>query len=348
MALPCFHKVRNRFPDADITLLTNRPVMAKAAPLEAVLGKNIFFNRVLDYPVGTRNIWSLFLLLKHIRSLKIDTVVNLTAARSKVAIQRDKLFFYTAGVKELIGFPEVKSDFEVCPDPETGIFEWEAKRLARRINALGSIALKAQDSWDLKLSESELEAACRALENSSPNTSRIAISLGTKLQANDWGINNWVSLLKLLRVALPGWDLLIVGAADEAKLANICLEVWGIKGFNLCGKFSPRVSAAVLRQAKIFIGHDSGPLHLAACVGTPCIGIFSARNMPGQWFPRGGSNKILYHQAPCAGCRLEVCIEKKKKCILSITVDEVYQAAMTVLNEQTSSMLNSSKGLKSV
>lgn len=344
MALPCFHTVRKRFPDADITLLTNRPVMAKAAPLEAVLGSRFFFDRVLAYPVGIRNLWSLFALIKKIRSLKIDMVVNLTAARPKVSLLRDRLFFYAAGVKELVGFPKSKNDFKIVLDPETGIFEWEAKRLTRRLNALGEISLKEQDNWDLKLSESEMDAAYRTLGIFSPGSSKLAISLGTKLQANDWGINNWSLLLRRLGVALPEWDLVVVGAAEEVNLANKCLEAWGHSGVNLCGIISPRVSAAVLKQTTLFIGHDSGPLHLAACVGTPCVGIFSARNLPGQWFPRGDSNRILYHRPSCAGCRLEVCIEQKKKCILSITVDEVFQSVMAVLNNEKAAFASSSEG----
>ncbi len=61
-------------------------------------------------------------------------------------------------------------------------------------------------------------------------------------------------------------------------------------------------------------------------MGVPCVSIYSARNVPGKWFPRGENNSILYHQTECFGCRLETCVEQAKKCILSIAVDEVLQA----------------------
>ena len=133
IALPCFHKVRESFPDAEITVLTNQPIMAKAAPLEAVLGRGYFFDNVLDYPIGTRNPLVLLRLLLKIYSLKIDTIVNLSAARSPKSANRDRWFFKLAGVKHLIGFPTRKEDFELSVDPKTGEYEWEAKRLARRI-----------------------------------------------------------------------------------------------------------------------------------------------------------------------------------------------------------------------
>lgn len=332
MALPCFHKVREYFPDATITLLTNRPVAAKAAPIEAILGSTNFFDRVLDYPTGTRNPLVLAKLIKQIRAHNIDTVINLAAIRSKISVKRDRWFFRAAGIKQQIGFISSENDYELNSILEGNDLEWEANRLVRRLYELGPIDLSADRSWDLKLTTAELEEAKRVLSNLTSTSSIIAISLGTKLQVSNWEIDNWLNLLSQLKVTLFGWKLVVIGASEEASLADLCLRAWDQQGVNLCGKTSPRVSAAVLKQASIFVGHDSGPMHLAACVGVPCVAIFSARVLPRRWYPRGNSNHILYHRTDCAGCGLDVCIEQKKKCILSIKVDEVHQAIMQTLN----------------
>ena len=92
---------------------------------------------------------------------------------------------------------------------------------------------------------------------------------------------------------------------------------------NLCGETSARVSAAVLERARLFVGHDSGPMHLAAAVGTPCVAVFSSRHLPGVWFPWGSRNRVIYTDVPCRGCNLDVCVRYAKKCIASISVDEV-------------------------
>lgn len=335
IALPCFHKVREAYPDSEIILLTNKPVMAKAAPLEAVLGNEYFFNQVLAYPVGTRNLFVLFSLLKQIRSYKIQTVVNLTAARSKKAAIRDKWFFRAAGIKQLIGFPVEDKDFKIAIDPLTQDYEWEADRLIRRIKVLGEIPLNEDRYWDLYLTAAEINNANEALNKFSPDKVIIAICAGTKMQSKDWGENNWLDLINGLNRILPDSQLVIIGAPEEADRAEKCLRAWSYNGINLCGKTSPRVSAAVLKRANIFIGHDSGPMHLAACVGTPCVAIFSSRNLPRQWYPRGGFNKVIQHKTDCAGCKLEVCIIEKKKCILSVTVDEVIKAVADVLDIDT-------------
>lgn len=340
IALPCFHKVRECYPNAEITLLTNRPVKVKAAPIESVLGTTgYFFNQVLDYPIGTRNPLVLLPLIWKIRQLRIDAVINLTAPRSKASVERDKYFFRTAGIKKLIGFSKKHEDIFLVKDPFTNEYEWEAKRLARRIETLGMIDLENPSFWDLRLTTNEEAKADNLLAKISTSHPIIVVSPGTKMQSKDWGVDNWTQLLSRLRHFLPNWQLVMIGAAEEEEVAFDCLTAWGTSGVNLCGKASPRVSAAVLQKAQIFIGHDSGPMHLAACVGTPCVAIFSARNLPRRWFPRGSSNEVLYHQTDCAGCNLEVCIEQKKKCILSITVEEVLQAVLQLINKQLTNRL---------
>ena len=127
--------------------------------------------------------------------------------------------------------------------------------------------------------------------------------------------------------------LILFGVQDEWSRSDRLMARWRGPKANLCGVTSPRVSAAALRSASLMVCHDSGPMHLAATVGVPCVAIFSARGRPGEWYPRGDHNSILYHQTPCWNCRLVTCTENKKACILSITVDEVFKAVQQKLNQ---------------
>jgi heptosyltransferase III len=97
---------------------------------------------------------------------------------------------------------------------------------------------------------------------------------------------------------------------------------------NLCGQLSPRETAAVMEGAAVFMGPDSGPMHLAASVRIPCAIAFSARGKPGVWFPAGNENQVVYHKVDCFGCNLETCTVEAKKCLTSISVDEMYEAVM--------------------
>jgi heptosyltransferase-3 len=215
-----------------------------------------------------------------------------------------------------------------------GHLEPEAGRLARCIGQLASVGdiadpgrLNDAGSWDLHLSAEEHESAARAIGGEALAVESIAVSVGTKVQAKDWGRDNWRALLGKMAGEFPGRVLLLLGAAEESDASEFAAEGWRGNGggvvVNLCGALTPRESAAAIARARMFVGHDSGPMHLAAAVGTPVVAIFAARNIPRQWFPFGTQHRVVYHRVECWGCGLETCIEQQKKCLMSITVDEV-------------------------
>ena len=81
-------------------------------------------------------------------------------------------------------------------------------------------------------------------------------------------------------------------------------------------------------------------MHLAAAMGTPCVAVFSARNKPRTWFPYGNNHHVIYHKTECYGCGLEVCKLEAKKCITSITVEEVEEAVQTSLQNHHQQVLS--------
>jgi ADP-heptose:LPS heptosyltransferase len=176
------------------------------------------------------------------------------------------------------------------------------------------------------LTETEQAEAQALLDRFGLRRRFLAASIGAKVEAKDWTEPNWLALLAKLAAQYPALPLVMIGAEDERARSERCLAMWRGPQANLCGMTSPRVSAAILQHAGLFLGHDSGPMHLAACMGTACVAIFAARTPPGQWFPRGAQHTILYRRTPCAGCQLDVCTEHHKQCLLSITVEEVFTA----------------------
>jgi ADP-heptose:LPS heptosyltransferase len=331
VALPALHLVRRVFPQAQLSLLTNKPVASKAAAMESVLGPD-FFAEVIDYPVGTRNPAKLLAVARRIRAGKFDVLVNLSAARGRFKALRDRCFVRLAGISRVVGSPSARADFRVSLPSGSALYESETRRLLRRVGELGSISLDDAACWDLLLTAGERQAGESHLPTYEYPT--IACCFGTKMEAKDWGRPNWEKLVSRLGETLPDWRLAVIGSGDEADLAERCATGWRGPVVNLCGRLSPRESAAVLESCVVFIGHDSGPMHLASAVGTPCVAIFSARNLPGQWFPARPGHSIIYHKTDCFGCMLERCVAERKRCILSITVDEVFDAAMESLRSR--------------
>jgi ADP-heptose:LPS heptosyltransferase len=61
--------------------------------------------------------------------------------------------------------------------------------------------------------------------------------------------------------------------------------------------------AAILAECDLFIGNDSGPLHIATAVGTPVVGIYGGMNDPRECYPWGnGCNRFIYSKVPCSPC----------------------------------------------
>ena len=324
VALPALRVVRERYPEATITLLTNLPMNVKAAPAVAVLEGTGLVDDYLAYPVGTRNPLLLLGLAWKLRRQRFDVIVNLAAWRGERALRRDRFFFSAAGSGTLVGFQGGEGG-KVRP-VENGMVEFEAAALLRRVAGLGAADLADPRWWSMELSGAELVAARACLVGAGIRGNFVVLSVGAKVPAKDWTQPNWMDLAGRLGRRYPELGCVFIGSADEAERADQCLRNWPGPRLDLCGRTTPRESAAILALARLFVGHDSGPMHLAACVGTPGVAIFAARNPPRQWFPLGSNHVVLYHQMDCYGCNLSDCIVQAKKCILSITVDEVMDA----------------------
>jgi len=330
VSLPCFHQIARAYPDAERRLLTNIPVHAKAPAAFAVLEGSGLVHSYMRYPIATRGLGDLIALQKEIRAYRAQVLVYLTPRRLASEVVRDATFFRLCGIPTMVGLPLTRDARTNLLDPVTGWYEPEAVRLARLMRSLGNIDLQDPRNWDLGLTLDEHKRAAEALE---PVQGRplLACCVGTKVQAKDWGADNWHSVLDTLASELPQYGLVMVGAGDERVLSDRVAGAWAGRSVNLCGKLLPRQSAAVLARAKIFVGHDSGPMHLAATVGTPCVAVFAARNKPRTWFPWGSQHEVVYHRTDCWGCDLETCIEQKKKCLTSILPAEVLGVVHRVL-----------------
>ncbi|GGA60197.1 hypothetical protein GCM10011507_09710 [Edaphobacter acidisoli] len=334
VALPAMHLVARAFPEAERRMLTNFPVNVKAPPAADILASSGLVQGYFRYVVGTRSPVELAALWWRIWRWRPEVVVYLGAARGVESARRDARFFRLCGVRRLVGVP-VTEDMQQNRTERDGTLEPEASRLARNLAELGSVDLEDAASWDLRLTEEEHARAGAALV---PTGGRpfVAVSVGTKVQAKDWGRENWRALLGEIARLCPGYALTLSGSPEESEASEFAAEGWRGAGggpvVNLCGALTPRESAAVFARARIFVGHDSGPMHLAATVGTPCVAIFAARNKPRVWFPYGGRHRVVYHKVDCWGCGLETCVVEKKKCITSITVDEVLAQVAEVLS----------------
>ena len=329
VALPSYHLIARAFPNAERVLLTNIPVHAKAPAAAAVLGDSGLVHGYMRYTVGTRNIGELLRVVWEVRRFRPEVLVYLMSSRGEIVAGRDVRFFRFCGIRRIIGLPSGDMT-ENRYDPERDLWESEAARQLRSLRVLGDVDVDDLRNWDLRLTDAETGRAEKLLApfGSLPF---IACGPGTKMQAKDWGQDKWRALLERLSVVLPGHALALIGAREDIEVSKYAAAGWNGPVLNFCGELTPRESAAVIRRARLFLGPDSGPMHLAAAYGVPCAIAFASLDLRGRWFPVGEGHRPIYHSVECSNCRLEVCIEKKKICINSITVEEMLQAALQAI-----------------
>jgi ADP-heptose:LPS heptosyltransferase len=177
-------------------------------------------------------------------------------------------------------------------DPASGIYESEAGRLARNLQSLADIDLDDRANWDLRLTDKEQAVAKDALAAVSGRP-LFVINVGGKQAVNHWGEARWMELIACLARQLADHSLVTVGTLQDFAPSQALLDSWPTATANLCGLLSPRESAAIISHARFFVGHDSGPLHLAEAVNTPTIGLFGNNNLPGIWHPHGDHHRPL-------------------------------------------------------
>ncbi len=294
VTLPVFHLVDRLWPDAEKRVLTNFPVASKAPPLQDVLGDAGFADGYFAYPVGLRNPAALWSLASEIRRWGPDIAVYANICSSLGVVLRDRAFLKLCGAGRIYGLPLTASARDYRRDADTGLWEREGARIARTLAPMGDANLADPANRLLRLTETERSGAEKALDGWSGAAHFIAISIGTKWPENDWGDENWRTMLTALGDDAPGLGLVALGAAEDRTRSDGLLAGWSGPTLNLCGGTAPRVAAAVLERACCFAGHDSRPMHLSAAAGTPAVAVFSRKNPPGVWFPLGAEHRVFY------------------------------------------------------
>ena len=265
-------------------------------------------------------------LCERIRQEQYDTLVYLAPARrTRWQVWRDLAFFRLAGINVFIGH----KGFVSRPRKRSGIplpvVEHEADHLLARI-ALQGIAVPegGKGSMDLLIQESELSDAKDWLlrqTNGRPHRLFVGIGPSSKMPSKVWPRERFGSLGSAL---IDEFDIfpIVFGGMEDSEIGDWLIAQW-CRGANAAGRLNIRQSAALLSKCDLYVGNDTGTMHLAAAVGTRCVALFSARDLPGAWHPYGEGHYIIRKSVPCEGCRLVECEKEGLKCLMMISVEEV-------------------------
>jgi len=345
IALPAIWAARDAFPYDDFYLLGNSSSERNRVSGRSLFEKTGLFKDFFQYPSWNCGGWSLSRWVrmidtwKRLRNLKLDAVVYLAPLnRTTFQMWRDKLFFKSLGAREFFGLVDVEGRTSIGLTPPLPCLAREADQLLERLLISGLKTPQKIRRTDLNLCVDdivEFEKTMKTLPDS-VNRTWIGIGPGSNMPAKIWPRERYAEVVKKLIEKENVWPV-VLGGPEDRELGRQLVEEWGC-GYNFAGSLSVRASAVALSRCKLYLGNDTGTMHLAASEKVPCVAIFSSRTYPGLWYPYGDHHKIFRTQVDCEGCELAVCVEKKMKCILSIQVGEVFEACVEILKTQNSTV----------
>ncbi len=339
VALPAFWEIRNAFPNAGITLLTNSDAKnSQFVMAREILPQTGLFDNLLTYPGPAGKISSVLnytKLLWNLKQRQFDCLFYLiTRNRTPRQIKRDLKFFRAAGIKKIFGTEYLAENLlnydQPKPLPEVEReYKFLLKSLPKEIEQN-----EGKVNHDLLLTDEETEFAENWLKKNCgldyERKDLIAVAPGSKWESKIWSEEKFIDLLRNLIVRKNIFPIIFGGREDREKGTRILNAL--NTGANAAGELNIRQAAAALRKCKIYLGNDTGTMHLAAAVGVPCVGIFAAIDFPGRWYPFGDENRIFRFQVECEGCHTPNCFNAHI-CLESVTVAEVLKSSLELLDK---------------
>jgi len=151
--------------------------------------------------------------------------------------------------------------------------------------------------------------------------------------AKQWLPDRWAAVADRIQTEL-GFRVLLVGSASELPLVGELTRLMRTRPVVLAGKTSVRELVALISRCSLFIGGDSGPLHVAGAVGVPSVSIYGPTD-PLVTGPLGSPHRVLRAGVPCSPCydpmRPVACRRPKYECMLGVSADEVFEAVAEMM-----------------
>ena len=156
------------------------------------------------------------------------------------------------------------------------------------------------------------------------------VNHGSAWPTKRWPPERWARLIRKLAAAHGGRVLIVGGPGEKDWNAAIEAQAGPENCLNLTGKTSMTGLMEAIRPLKVFVSNDSGPMHIAAALGVPAVGIFGPTTRELGFFPYGPSNRVVETPLECRPCALhgsKRCPRGHFLCMRLLTVGEVFRAA---------------------
>lgn len=336
IALPAFWTVRRRFPNAWITYLVQEHGKGNLVQANDILRLGSVYDEKISYTLGSGGVSIMDVLrtLLRLRQKRIDTLIYIPPYRTERQLARDEKFFRLAGVRQIIGmqgFRETNYRPQGTPLPTV---KHEADILLSHLSRDGvKVDVDPLTLMDMAFTDDERGFARTWLQSHTITSDRpiIGIGPGSKMLAKLWDIDRFIAVAQQLDKEYAPTFLIFGSKAEHEVCERVAQSVK--HAVNVAGEFTVRESGAVFEHCDLYLGNDTGTMHIAAAAGVRCVALFSARDWPGRWYPYGTGHAVHRMFVPCEGCMLETC-DKDNLCLKLIEVEPVVASARQILSSR--------------
>lgn len=283
------------------------------------------FKSYLNYDKKAK---AIFNLVKEIRSLTNgdDILYYLPPGRNWIQVSRDFIFFkFICGIDKMVGFKKAVRKQIIRKKGKLVVLPKESESL------LDAISCEEKSIHGDAISEFPNDLKRRMDSILDDDFIKIAIGSGTKDVYRKWPVQKYKELCKKI-MDIKRTKIFFVGGESDRGEGDAVLEGIPIKrALNLAGRANILESAYLFKKCNLFIGNNSGNLHLAASMNIPTIGIYSSGFNPGRWNPIGTESFVFQKEIACEGCLSRRCAYKSPECLEKITVDEVFKKVLEII-----------------
>lgn len=180
--------------------------------------------------------------------------------------------------------------------------------------------------------DAERQSIQKLLQNKeiAPKDRLIAVNLGTTWRTKQWDISNFAAVINQISNVLPDVKIVLTGSTAEISLVEELPHLEST--INLVGKTDILQLGALLERCEVCLTCDSGPMHIAAAVGTPTIALFGPTD-PSRHRPYGTGHTVIEKSVLCRPCYKRTCHRQDTLhlCMQEIKITEVVEALATKL-----------------
>ncbi len=173
--------------------------------------------------------------------------------------------------------------------------------------------------------ESEIRKVDRLFaENGLEGSKLIVLHISAGNQFRDWGVDNWTGLVDRLAQE-PSVRVVLVGGEPDHAAEQRILSLSSSHPVSFVGRLNLLELKEMMARSSLFVGPDSGPMHIAAATGTPIVALFGP-TLPVHFSPWQAKAYIVAKELSCRPCRQKKCLTADFRCLRSITPEEVLHA----------------------